>query len=236
MEAVIHLRSQSARPWLCAGDFNEILDQSEKLGGPPRPVWQLRNFRQALAECELSDLGFSGNPFTWSNHHAFPHTVQERLDRACANLGWSQLFPNASVTHLPVTSSDHVALLVRLVDRPVLANTGFRPWRFEAAWLQSEKCEQVVLASWTPSVRTNVAESMFANFEVCRQNLSQWSRQCFQHDKQRVSKLEKRLATILSGTLTQDLKEEASSIRKELESTAAYAETVWRQQSKALVT
>ncbi|KAL0306177.1 UNVERIFIED_CONTAM: putative mitochondrial protein [Sesamum radiatum] len=152
-----HLHSQSARSWLCAGDFNEILDQSEKLGGPPRPVWQLRNFRQALVDCELSDLGFSGNPFTWSNHHAFPHTVQERLDRACANPGWTQFFPNASVTHIP------------------------------------------------------------------------WSRQCFRHDKQRVSKLEKRLATILSGTLTQDLKEEASSIRKELESTAAHAETVWRQ-------
>ncbi|KAL0387735.1 UNVERIFIED_CONTAM: putative mitochondrial protein [Sesamum radiatum] len=68
--------------------------------------------------------------------------------RACANSGWTQLFPNASVTHLPVTCSDHVALLIRLVDRPVLANKGFRPWRFEAAWLQSEKCEQAVLASW----------------------------------------------------------------------------------------
>ncbi|KAL0318239.1 UNVERIFIED_CONTAM: hypothetical protein Scaly_2851700 [Sesamum calycinum] len=78
-----HLHSQSARSWLCAGDFNEILDQSEKLGGPPRPVWQLQNFRQALVECELSDLGFSRNPFTWSNHHAFPHTVQERLESMC---------------------------------------------------------------------------------------------------------------------------------------------------------
>ncbi|KAL0458750.1 UNVERIFIED_CONTAM: hypothetical protein Slati_0502200 [Sesamum latifolium] len=33
------LRAQSDRSWLCAGDFNEILDQSKKSGGPPRPNW-----------------------------------------------------------------------------------------------------------------------------------------------------------------------------------------------------
>ncbi|KAK4393459.1 hypothetical protein Sango_1816700 [Sesamum angolense] len=50
------LHDQSRREWLCAGDFNEILDQSEKLGGPPRPMWQMRKFREALEQCELVDL------------------------------------------------------------------------------------------------------------------------------------------------------------------------------------
>ncbi|KAL0284842.1 UNVERIFIED_CONTAM: hypothetical protein Scaly_2837300 [Sesamum calycinum] len=57
-------------------------------------------------------------PFTWCNCHTSPSTLHERLDRACANVGWSQLFPITSVQHIPITCSDHVALLVRLVDIP----------------------------------------------------------------------------------------------------------------------
>ncbi|KAL0436253.1 UNVERIFIED_CONTAM: putative ribonuclease H protein [Sesamum radiatum] len=112
------LHSQSVRAWLCAGDFNEILYQSEKEGGSSRPQWQLRNFRMALSDYDLSDIGFRGDPFTWSNRHPFPNTIQERLDRACANLGWSRLFPSASVMHIPMNCSDHKAILIRFHDNP----------------------------------------------------------------------------------------------------------------------
>ncbi|KAL0423275.1 UNVERIFIED_CONTAM: hypothetical protein Sradi_0862300 [Sesamum radiatum] len=40
------LHGQSHRAWLCVRDFNEILDQSEKMGGSPRPTWQIQNFQQ----------------------------------------------------------------------------------------------------------------------------------------------------------------------------------------------
>ncbi|KAL0421421.1 UNVERIFIED_CONTAM: putative mitochondrial protein [Sesamum latifolium] len=111
-----HIDISSGRAWLCARDYNEILDQSEKSGGPPRPNWQIRNFRWALEDCGLSNIGFSGSSFTWSNRHLHPHIVLERLDRACANAGWSVLFPDAVVSHIPVNCSDHKALLIRLAD------------------------------------------------------------------------------------------------------------------------
>ncbi|KAK4394019.1 hypothetical protein Sango_1872700 [Sesamum angolense] len=56
------LHAQSQKTWLCADDFNKIIDQSEKLGGPTRPNWQIRNFRRALDHCALSDLGFRDPP------------------------------------------------------------------------------------------------------------------------------------------------------------------------------
>lgn len=57
----------SSLPWVCAGDFNEILDASEKLGGSLRNQSLIDNFRLALDDCRLQDLGYLGLAFTWCN-------------------------------------------------------------------------------------------------------------------------------------------------------------------------
>ncbi|KAL0366999.1 UNVERIFIED_CONTAM: hypothetical protein Sradi_3590000 [Sesamum radiatum] len=49
------LHHHSPRPCLCAGDFNEILSQDEKIGAP-RPHRQIEDFRDCLAEYQLMDL------------------------------------------------------------------------------------------------------------------------------------------------------------------------------------
>jgi exonuclease III len=50
------LHSQSNLPWLVMGDINEILYSIEKEGGNPRPEHLMQNFRDAIEDCNLSDL------------------------------------------------------------------------------------------------------------------------------------------------------------------------------------
>lgn len=76
------LRPLSSLPWLCAGDFNEILFNSEKKGGVPKSLNQLQVFHDAVNECFFQDMGFEGYPFTWSNGREGEANVQLRLDRA----------------------------------------------------------------------------------------------------------------------------------------------------------
>lgn len=52
-------------PWLVLGDLNEILYSFEKKGGRLRSERKMSEFRQALEDCGLSDLGFNGSWFTW---------------------------------------------------------------------------------------------------------------------------------------------------------------------------
>lgn len=66
--ALRSLNASRRYPWLCMGDFNEILLSHEKQGGLPKPQSCMDRFREALEECDLVDLGFSGDMFTWWNN------------------------------------------------------------------------------------------------------------------------------------------------------------------------
>lgn len=56
-----------------------------------------------------------GCKFTWSNYRKTSKgLIMERLDRVFVNENWLDIFPNAFVTHLPKTYSDHNPLLLTL--------------------------------------------------------------------------------------------------------------------------
>ncbi|KAK0571313.1 hypothetical protein LWI29_013999 [Acer saccharum] len=54
-------------PWVCGGDFNDILCMKEKVGGSTKSISGLIRFRQAIDKCDLVDLGFTGSCFTWND-------------------------------------------------------------------------------------------------------------------------------------------------------------------------
>ncbi|KAL0302975.1 UNVERIFIED_CONTAM: hypothetical protein Sradi_6165600 [Sesamum radiatum] len=97
------LHRQSIRLWLCAGDFNEILEHSEKESGPMRAEWQIPNFRNYLSSCELHNMGFHNSVFTWCNNQQEPQTVRERLDRVVQLWHGLKFFPKReSITWHPL--------------------------------------------------------------------------------------------------------------------------------------
>jgi len=52
-------------PWFIIGDFNDIIDASEKQGGPLRQEGTFTDIRSFMAECDLFDLRHSGNFLSW---------------------------------------------------------------------------------------------------------------------------------------------------------------------------
>jgi len=78
---IMAIGDRFSSPWLCIGDFNMILDQTDKFGGLPYATSFRDFFRSFMNTCGMIDLGFSGNPFTWSNHQDGSHLIKQRLDR-----------------------------------------------------------------------------------------------------------------------------------------------------------
>jgi hypothetical protein len=68
----------------------------------------MQAFRDVLSDCNLDDLGFLGDQFTWRRGH-----IRERLDRALANPMWLAMHPEAIVSHLDLMRSDHRPILLK---------------------------------------------------------------------------------------------------------------------------
>ena len=132
-ELLRRLHHQNSLPWLCAGDFNEILKQGEKLGGPTRPPGQMQLFRDSLDECGLIDIGFKGSPFTWSKHYSHGISIWERLYRAVVSYGWFSKYPGTRVHHVDSTTSDHKILWIEQSDLDCAQRK--KVFRFEEMWL-----------------------------------------------------------------------------------------------------
>ena len=94
------------------GDFNKITRIDEMVRQVDRNATQMALFREALLDCELNDLGFTGSALTWSNNRDQNALVRARLDRVVVDSGWMRLFPLAIISHLVVAYSDHMGLLV----------------------------------------------------------------------------------------------------------------------------
>ncbi|GAU32650.1 hypothetical protein TSUD_218990 [Trifolium subterraneum] len=90
------LGNMSSIPWCIIGDFNDLLSQADKKGIHPHPNGLCMGFRQAVSDCDLTDIPIEGHPFTWIKSRGTPHVIEERLDRAMASTSLLQLFPQNS--------------------------------------------------------------------------------------------------------------------------------------------
>lgn len=59
------IKCSSAVPWLCLGDFNEVLHQSEHNGVQERRTSQISDFREMADFCGFCDLGCEGRSWTF---------------------------------------------------------------------------------------------------------------------------------------------------------------------------
>ena len=144
MKTVAHLHNL---PWLMLGDFNEVLCGEDKFGGNHVNLNKALEFKNFLDECNMLDLGFAGPKYMWTNRRPISDLILERIDQCFANSVWRVLFPEALVTYLPRTFSDHCPVLIELSRDS--ANQQNKPFRFQTMWLLHHDFPRVVQQAWS---------------------------------------------------------------------------------------
>lgn len=170
------LNNQLQLPWLCLGDFNEILSTTEKSGGAIWSQQQMDGFRNVVDYCAFQDLGYCGSDFTWCNMQEGDNKIYLRLDRAFANLEWTKKFWGMKVHHLVNSTSDHSPLLVS--DLAIQNQTQAKRFHFETIWTKNAKCKAIIEKSWGMEFDLSILDGVMANLRSCAAELTNWSSKC----------------------------------------------------------
>jgi len=227
-----HLKSFSPDPWVCVGDFNEIVEQSEKEGAALRGESQMEGFRAVLEMCELSDLGFVGPKFTWNNGRSDELFTKERLDRAVANPAWCNYFQEVLVLILAAHTSNHNLVLVSFSTHPIVRSNYHRSFKFEDSWTSDSEWLDVLKSAWlNDGVAGQTLESVQFKLSSCQLAFSRWSKKKFGNSSVRLLQLTRQLLH-LQSVKSPNHANAAKLIQKEIEGILEGEDVRWKQRAK----
>ena len=189
------LRDQYQLPWICFGDFNEILSMEEKLGGLLRPQSQMEKFRNVVNNCGFKDLGYAGLDFTWCNMQEGAGRMYLRLDRAFATSKWIAKFGEAKVHHIVDSTSDHCALVLFDPKAPKLPRS--RRFHFKSMWTKREECKEVIEAAWCSGSDLSTPNGIAFALLTCAADLRAWSLTAFGQIPKVVQEKRKKLSALI---------------------------------------
>lgn len=152
------LAARSSIPWCIIGDFNDLMAANEKRGRRNHPRSLLQGFSSTVYDCGLQDLGFQGEQFTWEKSRGTDNWVQERLDRGLATQTWIDMFPDAVVKVIEMSTSDHLPLFLDL-NRKVYVQKRKR-FRFENIWIREKDCYNLINECWHEDGHGNIIDKM----------------------------------------------------------------------------
>lgn len=193
-----HLKNFNLEPWLCLGDFNEIITQYEKSRAALRKEGQMDLFRGALDQyCHLSDLGYKGPKFTWTNCRNSENFTKEHLDSAGANISWCSVYRKVEVRVLAGRSSAHEPLLVRLDSGNEARVEYSKGLKVEASWMVDGEYDQIVCEAWEGGgLGGSKMQLVRQKLAHCQHDLSRWSERKFGNAERKLKEKTKQLEAL----------------------------------------
>ncbi|KAF5472052.1 hypothetical protein F2P56_008799 [Juglans regia] len=192
-----HLKSKSDESWLAFGDFNEIISQSEKLGGRVRPYRQMHDFRSTLDYCQLKSLDTMGSNFTWSNLKEGGDLIQERLDQFTSTIDWLEQYPRCKIRNIPLSISDHSCLLLNTMDMGCSGSSPVCIFKFEAMWVGTRECETTIEKIWDMYKTAPLVETL----KHCGSGLRDWSHSHFGNIRRDLDAKRRKLALLQASPI-----------------------------------
>ena len=172
-----HIKSSNALPWLCIGDFNEVLHRSEHEGVQERSYAQIEGFREMVDVCGLFDLGSEGRRWTFEKRVAGGTYCRVRLDRALSTPDWIAHFPQAVVRNMSAAASDHGPILLQWRQEAGRRKRGGKKmFRYHVMWESHEDFTPWMSNAWQEGDKARTAQELHRKLVAVTKKLDGWGR------------------------------------------------------------
>jgi hypothetical protein len=230
------LRGQLDTPWLCVGDFNEVLSGDEYFGAHSRERWQVDAFQQTVEDCRLMDLGFQGLPYTWDNRQEGDRNVKVRLDGALGDYKFMEVLADIEVRHVPFAESDHCAVVVKIQKRQRAGSRRRRRrrrvFRYENMWQRHDTYMDFVQQAWDPGPASANLNSVAGALASLQTSFSKWNKNVFGFVKRKIEQLKLELERVRSSTLYCGPTSREKEVMVQLSEALAREEIMERQRAR----
>ncbi|XP_024016317.1 uncharacterized protein LOC112089792 [Eutrema salsugineum] len=123
----VKLEDKDDRPWICLGDYNEILEGEEhsQYKNSPNITSGMRDFQNLVLDCHLEEMAYHGPLFTWCNRRD-TSLISKKLDRVLKNTRWDLSFPHSYNVFEAGGCSDHLQCRLHLEAGRAEGNNPFK--------------------------------------------------------------------------------------------------------------
>ncbi|PKU62019.1 hypothetical protein MA16_Dca012128 [Dendrobium catenatum] len=202
-------------------------------GGGCRPnIKAMEDFNDMINDCNLNDIGFYGNSFTWSRANLF-----QRPDRFLFNNDWLSHFSTTNVEHLSKTMSDHAPLLLYI---NVVNQSGSCAFRFFNMWLMHDSFKKVVENNWNAPVYPDNdicgMLRLWSKLTRLKQCLRYWNKFVFKNVFSNITEAESRVDELEGNFLNNPSEENTVKLnnsKNDLFMLHLQEEAFWKQKANA---
>ncbi|PKU59819.1 hypothetical protein MA16_Dca027794 [Dendrobium catenatum] len=190
----------------------------------------MKDFNDMIMNCNLIDIGFSGNNFTWNRGNLW-----QRLDRVLFNNDWVNVFNATKVVHLSRTLSNHSPLFINDNFNSAGSNSCFR---FQNMWLAHDSFINVVHNNWSAPVFPDDSISgmrrLWAKLKRLKMVLNWWNKNVFKNIFSNIKEVEEKI-NALEACCQNDPTDANFAVLKEaklvLTNLQCQEETYWKQKA-----
>lgn len=212
-------------PWLVLGDFNDMINESDKKEIHKHHQALLDGYKKIIEDCGLIELDLTGGKFIWEKSRGSSEWVRERIDRDFASGSWWQLHPLYKLT-LSHTFSDHDPIQVHFYSTEH-SRKNFR-FGFENTWLKEKAFNEEVTNYWL-----NLDPLYFLpNLLELSCFMKKWGHKFFNNFREKI-KRKNEVISFYEGWVNEDQTKRYFEERSKVEELLTHEEAYWKQREQS---